>query len=109
MCDDDISKRERDVNDMTIKYRNPKTKQLNFNSARTFDLAFAYHVDERPASRASHRLVIIADDLAHIVNARDVVIVELIECTYDDALRAYVHRNVAQIERDINVNGKSYK
>jgi hypothetical protein len=84
-----------------IKYYSPRTRTLNYNSASTFDLAFAYHVDERPAQRASHRLVIIADDLAHIVNAQNRVVIELRACTYDDASRRFMFRNEPQIERDL--------
>lgn len=84
-----------------IKYRNPRTRELNFNSASSFELAFAYHVDERPAQRASHRLVVVADDLAHIVNASNRVVVELRMCTFDPATRAYYFRNVRQNERKL--------
>ncbi len=84
-----------------VKYFNPRTNELNYNSARTLDDAFAYHVDERPAQRASHRLVIIADDLAHIVNAKNRVVVELRMCTYDYDARAYYFRNERQIERKL--------
>lgn len=86
---------------MFVKYHNPRTNELNYNSARTFDDAFAFHVDERPAQRASHRLVIIADDLAHIVNAKNHVVVELRMCTFDPATRAYYFRNMRQNERKL--------
>lgn len=84
-----------------VKYFNPRTRELNYNSASSFELAFAYHVDERPDVRASHRLVIIADDLAHIVNAKNRVVIELRMCTYDYDARAYYFRNERQIERKL--------
>lgn len=94
-----------------IKYRNPRTRELNFNSAKSyaFQIAFECHVDEMPHARASHRLVIIDHDLAHIVNAKNRVVVELIECVFNNDERAYYFRNERQIERDITKNGKLYK
>lgn len=87
------------VIDMPIHYRNPRTHVLNYNTAMTFENAFAYHVAERPTQRASHRLVIIADDLAHIVNANNRVVVELIDCEH--RARDVYFRNEKQIERPL--------
>ena len=82
---------------MPIKYMNPKTRVLNYNSASSFENAFNYYTDER-RDPTSYELVHVAPDHAYIRNVRTRrVVVILLDCTMIE--HTYYFRNVKQTER----------
>lgn len=91
-----------------VKYYNPRTRELNYNSARDFAFAFDAYRDEL-ASRASFTLDVVAPDLAYIRNAKNRIVCELRVCTYEythDVANhtnraSYYFRNELQIERKL--------
>ena len=83
-----------------VKYYNPRTNELNYNSAPDFAFAFDAYRDEL-ASRASFVLDVVAPDLAYIRNAKNRIVCELRMCTYDYDARAYFFRNERQNERPL--------